>query len=44
MGFCEALMASSGVTANQNTLPRIINRTYFLYNKDMIKQLKRLDI
>ena len=44
MGFCEALMTPSGVAANQNTIARIINKTYFLYNKDMIKQLKRLDI
>ena len=29
MGFCEALMTPSGVTANQNTIARTINRTYF---------------
>ena len=29
MGFCEALMAPIGVAANQNTIAKIINRTYF---------------
>ena len=29
MGICEALMAPSWVVANQNTIERIINRTYF---------------
>ena len=31
MGFCEALMAPSGVAANQNTIASIINKTYFFY-------------
>ena len=44
MGFCEALMAPCRVAANQNTIARIINRTYFLFNRDRIIQLKRLYI
>ena len=29
LGFCEPLIAPSGVTANQNTNIRTINRIYF---------------
>ena len=32
MGFCEALMAPSGVAGNQNTIARTMNKSYFLYN------------
>ena len=32
MGFCDALMAPSGVAVNQNTIVWITNKTYLLYN------------
>ena len=44
MGFSEALMAPSRVTANQNTIARVISRKYFFYNQDRLIQLKILDI
>ena len=34
LGFCEPLIAPSGVTANQNTNIRTINRIYFLHKFD----------
>ena len=43
MGFCEALMATSRVMANQNTIARTLKETHFIWFifKNMIEKLDR---